>query len=436
MKLKTIVSSMAVLGLISTSVFAAAQPKNTANSDNTGWLNQDAYWMSIIDRNQDNAYLVMQKAGDMKFSAYVATDLSYNSKRNGYGVGAGNGSGKTGIDLSVAELYFDAQINPWVSAHIALDYDSDNSNGGFSVGTSDSTAPTINTAYGTTQAYFGEAYAMFNYNNFFAKVGRQYANFGSTAHNTISPTLTQSLSSINETGVTLGAVSQQGFYGDVFIYQGSPYGAASTSATKYDTINSNASMLHGYTVNVGYALNQGQNAFYGNDGGNYYINYIGNMTDVTSIKSTLKTSGSTAWTAPAQQVPGVAVHGDYATGPFQVMADYVTALSGYDSASLTYNGSGAKPAAYSVQATYSWNETNTQSLTLGFDGTQQAKGITPMGSGFTLPENRFLVSYGYVPFKNVKLRLQYENAKDYGTSVTNGTGDINHTVTARVQLVF
>jgi hypothetical protein len=438
MKLKAIVSSMAVLGLISTTAFAATQPARSA-ADNTGYLSQDAYWMNIINRNQDNAYLVVQPAGSTKLSAFFATDYVHNQKRTGYSIANGNGNGSNGIFVS-PEVYFDAQVNNWTGVHLALE-SGPNTNRTFSY-TQDTTAPTLNSTFGTTQIFFDEAYATFTYNNFFAKVGQQYANFGTTMKNSITATLPQQLAAIDQTGVMLGAVSAKGFYGDVFIYQGSAYG--NVNGNDYSEVNRNGSVIHGYTLDAGYALNLGQNAFYGNNGGNVYIDYIANLADSLTLESTIYTNNTVnSSNVPNKQVPGVAVHADYATGPFQVMVDYVSALAGISS--VTYNNSAAKPSAYGLQGSYSWNPNMVQTLTLGYGATQESLGITPFAGGTNLPSYNLLASYSISPIKNVKLRLDYIYSKDYDTdtaaqvgssNATYGTGDANNTVDARIQVLF
>jgi hypothetical protein len=89
MKLKTLVSAMAVLGVISTAAMAdagQAAPFNQGNDSN-------AFWSSIVNRNQDNAYAVTLQPGQTKVTAEIATDLSYNSHRAGYSSNGGNGNG-------------------------------------------------------------------------------------------------------------------------------------------------------------------------------------------------------------------------------------------------------------------------------------------------------------------------------------------------------
>jgi hypothetical protein len=448
MKLKTLVSAMAVLGVISTAAMAdagQAAPFNQGNDSN-------AFWSSIVNRNQDNAYAVTLQPGQTKVTAEIATDLSYNSHRAGYSSKGGNGNGRTGFGLSVAELYFDAQVNQWAGVHVAADFDNNTADNGVSTGNSNTSAPTVDANFSKQQIFFSEAYASFNYQNMFAKVGRQYANFGSTSHSSISTPFTQTLSSLEDTGITFGAtnVLVDGLYADAFIYNGTPYGSYTTggfSGNDYSTVYNNGSQIHGYTLEAGYALNKGANAFYGSNGGNYYLNYIANMTDATFMRynlTNISSSSNNTWTPPKSEVPGLALHADYATGPFQVLVDYATALGSYDKTQLSFNGDGTKPSAYSLQANYSWNETNPQTATIGYEGTMQTLGLTNLGTA--LPQSRLLVAYGYQVLKNVKARLEYAHDTDYGTGdyYTNpsqttrasGTGNSSDSLTARLQVVF
>jgi hypothetical protein len=435
MKLKTLVGSMMVLGLVSGSAFAAA-PVADPNGDAAFWAN------NVTFRNQDNSDgVVALQTGQTKITGAVATTAAYNTKRSSYATNTttpGNDDGSLGLSLSIAELYLDSQVNDWTSVHIAMDYDPMFPS--YSLSTAGDTAnPTYSSA--GTGMFFPEAYATFTHNNMFAKVGRQYANFGSTMRDSLSMTLVAQLATVNASGVTVGIQNVDGFYADAFIYQGTPYGSTDSGVNDYATINSNASMVHGYSLDLGYAHNQGTNVFYGNNGYNAYVDYIGNIADTLSFMADRDAQTNTHAT-PLKQVGGLAVHGDYTTGAFQVLADYVTAVAkfnagasglGYVPGATTTDSN--QPSAYGVQAAYAWNENLKQRLTLGYEGTAGAAGVRSFYSNFTLPEMRMLVSYDIKPMANVDVAAEYTNDKDYSIA-NSGTGESNNTVQARLKVVF
>lgn len=444
---------MAVLGLASTGAFAAP-----ANSQAGMSLQNDTFWQSIIHHNQDNASGVqMLQTGKNAISGMVSTQLANRSKRSGYAKNTAtskNANGNTSFSLHTAELYFDARPVQNVDVHVAMDYDNN-------------FLDPSNTS--TTNMFFPEANVTLTHGNMWATAGRQYGNFGSTQHHSITTPVTEDFSNMNQTGVTLGyAMRNTGLYGDVFIYNGVAVGVLSdttptvggnTTQRDINNYNNSKNSVHGYSAEVGFAQKQGSNALFGNNGMNAALSFISNIQDTITFGTSLNKSASNAG-GPAsfkKAVPAFALHGDYTQGAFSVDADYVIVNKMKDtgmyfgkanSASLR----AAMPAAYTLQAVYGFTTSGQHNnyVTLGFGGTQDAAGLTPFGSNFTMPKNRILVNYKYDMMKNVSVAVEYDMDTDYNkkesskytTDVapivggTTSTGQTNSTVTARLNVAF
>ena len=440
MKLKTLVSSMVVLGVVSTGAFAAPAKAMKGSTD-------QAFWQGVVDRNQDNAYMVTGlRPGQMKVTGEVKTDLTYNKKGgvgevnppslSGYdqsksttnkkgGVGEVNPPSLSGYDqsksttklsLNTAELYFDYKLNDFASVHVAVDHDYNNVTGSINVN--------------KKEFFFPEAYVTLSRDNLFAKVGRQYLNFGSTSHDSITTPLTQVLSQTDTTAVTVGAYNLSGFYVDGALFNGVKEG---DNVTKYTKSTNN---VHGYTLEAGYAMKAADYNF------NLYVDYLSNMANVAAVNvyTTAVLAGDSV-----KKIPGVALHGDFTTGPFTVKANYVMATKKFEAVSNTgQTTSAGKPQAYSLEGDYHFMPA--QTVTLGFEGTKQAAGIYPFGGStatyaFQLPKTRLLAAYSYDLAKNVTLQGEFTHDKDYSGSDTNkswevGTGKSNNTVTARLKVAF
>ena len=433
---------MVVLGLVSTGTFAAPATAKAVKNSNT----DQAFWNAVINRNQDNAYFVMPHVGQVKVTGEVATDLKHTSKGGENQQAAPNAGyfanqSKTGFDLHTAELYLDAglpsvmlggnALNTMV--HVGLDYDYDNTKNMLD-GNSNALTPMNKTMF------FPEAYAMMTYSHLFAKVGRQYVNFGTTMHDAITTPVTEVLSKTNKVGATLGLMNLAGFYGDVSFYNGAVKGTTANPKG----INDSQNKLHGFAAELGYAMKTNNMNF------NAYVDYISNMADVTAINYNIA-ANKTPRTVQ-DKVPGVAVHGDFAmnagmNSSFTVMADYVTATKKFNASELAWGTDGAKPQAYSVEGDYTFLKHHT--VTLGFQGTRQAAGLYDVGNAgdtnaFPMPKTRLLAGYTFALNKYVSFEAEYTNDKDYGTSDIGrttanpyrGSGNTNNTVVGRIRVKF
>lgn len=447
---------MAVLGLVSTGAFAApatAKAMKNSNSD-------QAFWNTVIDRNQDNAYFVMPQPGRVKVTGEVDTRLARTSKggaNTNSNAGYAAGKSKTAFNLHSAEVYLDAGLpsfmlggNPLnTMVHVALAHDYDLTANNLNDKTIGAVAG-ITRLDNSSKMFFPEAYAMMTYEHLFAKVGRQYVNFGSILHDSISTPLTEELSKTNQTGVTLGLMNLYGFYGDVAFYNGASYGNSNND------IRSNQNKVHGFAAELGYAM---RNNNYHLNG---YVDYISNMADVAALNYNLVNykllGGGTVRLANKDKVPGIAVHGDFtmqagSDSSFTVMADYVTATKKFNAQDWTFDNSGAKPQAYGVEGDYTFLKHHT--ITLGFQGSKQAAGIYAAGADlsatntFPMPKTRLLAGYTYELNKYVSFGAEYTNDKDYGTSdssvFTNntgaqtsyaGSGNTNNTIVGRIKVKF
>jgi len=445
MKLKLLVGTMAIMGLVSTSVFAdvsRVQPQAGAVATTTT-PDLVMFWENTVDRNEDNANgIILNQQNHV--SAAISTQASYTSKRGSadnlnttaspYTDTSPNNKGNTSLYLANAEVYFDSQVTPWARAHIATTYGPD----------------FTGSNYGNFDMFFDEAYAELN--NFqqnpslglFAKVGRQYLNFGSTQYNVITEPLTNDLSLTNATAVTVGAIANNGVYGDFYGYNGNQYGGSADA--KADSSNT----IHGWGAEVGYAMSNAAQSF------NAYADYIANIADSLSFNNSLGTysanqQGTTVWTSifPDQQRPGYALHANYTMGAFGVIADYVGMVSAFDKNIYSYNGHGASLSAYALEADYTLPTQNVQMISLGYQGSENALSFYGLGNPFSMPKSRIVAGYKYVFTSNINMKFEYMYDKDYAKTdvATNGTGSStlntyagsgasNNTVLARLNVMF
>lgn len=441
MKLKLIISSMVILGLASTAVMARiSEPKDEALPVNSAETIK--YWETILNRNEDNASGVILNQKN-HVSVYLTTQVSHTSKRGNsndqdtYADTSSNNKGKTSLGLVGPEIYFDSQVEPWARVHIATSYDQDFTSNAYT---------SQNIAY-PTQMFFPEAYAALNNFNqsdapvwLFTKLGRQYVNFTSNQYTVINAPLTAVLGLTNATAVTVGAANWHGLYGDVYGYNGSPYN--DNQVPTIPNLNSQNN-IHGWGGEIGYSNDMPQGGF------TVFANYINNIMDSLSMQNNMFTYSQRAgiWQAfyPDNYQPAYALHADYHTGPFSLLADYVGMLGNFSQNIVSFNGHGANLRAYALEANYSYKIAYPQTISLGWQGSEDAVQFAGIGASFSVPKTRLLAGYKLALSPNISLKFEYMYDQDYargdcatynGTSSYWGTGAVNNTLQGRITVVF
>lgn len=441
MKLKTLVGSMMVLGVVSTGVIAAPSTPEAGNKakdavavpeDTTKAVTdvaEQAFWTSIIDRNQDNAYLVPNlSSGQVKLSGLITV----NNTANKFDLA------KSDLSENDEELYVDARANDFTTFHLALAYGLDNTikylNG----------SDTTDAGNAKKKLYIPEAYAKMTYGNFFAKVGQQYINFGSTSHQSISTPLTQILSQTDQLAITLGMKNVHGLYGGASLYKGADYGSHIKTDSKSDATEGKKNKFKGYAIDLGYALHNNSYS------ANVYAGYISNMLDVNALDFRFSDAiGDKSVQATQKAVPAVAVHGDMTVGPVQLSANFVSAIKKFDAADYALYGTSKKdeelkPLAYGLEANYTFMPK--QTITLGFQGTKNAGGLNPYDfARHQMPKQRLLAAYTYQLSDHVSLAAEYDRDTQYSSGASFqlgkkeravGSGKIDNTILAKLKVAF
>lgn len=425
MKLKTLVSSMALLSLVSTGAIAATHASHVPGNAvaNSG----SDFWQGIVYRNQDNNGTISSLAtGQNKLTGLLEVDAFHSDKRGGFTNTTANNKAKYALSLHTAEMYFDWRANNVTSTHFAVDYDNQQ------------VSRNTNSIQYIQDLSLSEAYATLQKGNLFLNAGLQYLRFGSASHDSIMAPMTEDFSLTSTTALSGGIFGLNGFYADASVFNGVPYGTGTALTDHQNSIN-------GFAAEVGYAQNQGVNPFYGFNGLNTYFDYINDVADTNLVKTMSTSAGATAL---AEQHPAMAFHVGYVSGPFQLYANYVALTKKFETTEYTINGTAAKPSAYALEADYSWNPMHIQTIALGFEGSNDAAGITSnVAYGPTsTPKTRISLTYGYHLNKNVSLQGEYANEKDYatsdvadfgnGTSGYTGTGESANVFVGRLKVAF
>lgn len=411
LQLKKLVSMMAVMGVVSTPVFADEDK-----------VDHKALMANVVNRNQDNVASDPTSVMPEWFKNVTITGVFSPQVKFGMGQGAHGNTTKASQSVSVrsAELYVDAQLADWVSAHMTLAYDVD-----------PATAykyadPTNNQLQ--DPVFFAEegtiTLANFNKSPLWMTLGRQYLLFGSTMRSSISKPLSQYLSEGNSLALTVGAAQSVGggyqVNGDVYGFQG------------VQKKTSSSAVINAWGANLGLGQSTADYAT------NLNVGYLSNLMDTYFIgNNQSKDFYNSGYT---KRVDGLSVHVDTSMGPFSLIGDVVTALSHFDSEDLQSNSltKGAKPWAYSLEATYRFPVMDYKGKV--YTGYQQSGDAANVSSdtalgGYWMPKNRWLAGYGMSFTDNFSMRLQYQYDQDYKVT-EGGNGKHDHALLTEVTAAF
>jgi hypothetical protein len=448
MKLKLVVASMSVLGLISGAAFADTTTTTTKHKHHKKM--HQAHVAQSHDYKAMGGLAVQPTAVSMETSpavdqySAIYDSMSQNANRgkampdwfNRVGVSGGVnfdahwgnrdlryvGENVTRLSLNDGYLNATANVNDWTKAFVGLSYNS--ASGLYNVGYTSNNI--TNFGQSSDKLNLEQAYvtlANYDVSPLFLQVGKQYTDFGRYTIHPITRTMTQVLSESLATSAKLGFITKMGLHGQVYAFdnnlvrstQGhtkSVYGAALGFSQPNDQL--------GYDVGVGYMSNM------------LGVNDIATIVNFNRVTTGL---GSTF----VHNVGAVAVYADVNSGPFNISGRYTTSIQRFNPTDLSTQGgklganamaeSGARPWAADLTAGYGYNAMGkNQNVYVGYQTSNNAVNLL-------LPKNRWLVGFGVDMWKNTNLGLEVAHDTAY-SSGNGGTGSSNNTIGARASVKF
>ena len=218
--------------------------------------------------------------------------------------------------------------------------------------------------------------------------------------------LTKDLGETKEAAVLVGA-AWEGLSVEAFLYNGD-----SQEATSGDHIDQAG-------VAIGYA-GEFDGVELGVGGG-----YVNNIADSDTLTDTL---GANA-TALNSYVGGIEAHASVGYEGFALLGGYMRATDSFEPGELAFNGQGAQPAAWNVEASY----------TLPILGKDTTFAATMQGTkeslALSLPEKRYGAAVTVGVLEQVSVTAEYLHDEDYDLS-DGGTGNDGHTATMKLAAEF
>ncbi len=235
--------------------------------------------------------------------------------------------------------------------------------------------------------------------------GQMYVPFGHFESHMISDPLTLELGETRESVVQFGAVADN-IHAAIYTFKG-----ATRQANDSDRVKSIGANI-GFTIeNNGFNLDSG-------------ISYLSNMAETDTIEGIISNS-TTLTDTPA----GIGLHAIVRRGPLTMIAEYTGANDSFDTADLAFNGNGAKPGAYNIEAGFELSMFGKEAtLALAAQGSRDAQVLS-------LPESRLLGSINVALREQTSLGFEWAKSDDYGTN-EGGTGRATNMYTAQIAVEF
>lgn len=468
MKLKLVVTSMCVLGLMSCPAFAATQTKQKVNHEHfkgeetVGYKDEGLKLytcpkvsiyepiMDAMSQNVGRAKPTVDCNKPIQFAGGINFDTTFGNLNEGF-----MGENNTRFTLNDAYLNTTAGINEWVTAFIALSYNNikDSALNGarldhFVDGEEQGPLPGIYSAGSTLNALDIEQ-AIITIGNpekfpLFLKLGKQYQDFGRYTIHPITRSMTQVMTETLQTSVELSFISaynNMDLHGSAFVFQNQiTQGDDDFDIDEPETENSGNNGKTNFGVQLGFGKVSNQLGW--DIGAGYIYNMFG-VNDIAYAAAFFKGAGEdenspidVSESFYVKRVSGATAYGMVNSGPFSLSAHYVTALQHFDPADFGFStdeedddGDGIQPWAADIQAAYGFNYwERSQNIYVGYQRSGDAAQLL-------IPEQRWIAGYGIDVLKNTNIGLEYSYDKAYDEEDFQD-GENTNRVAVRVAVKF
>jgi hypothetical protein len=354
---------------------------------NSPYVNTDVQLLSIRKKIVNQLATLMGESihkpahSHLLFSGIIESQANYTNW--------GGAPSTTDIDLTNVSL--DATIfgpSEWILGFIDLTYD----------GTSPKYSPytaTSNYRVSNSRIFVNRAFVTlgnFNCSPFYTTFGQFYVPFGVYSSVMISEPLTKIITRIKARSVLVGMQQQSknAFYAAAYIFRGDSH---ANSVPKV----SNGGINLGYKFNLGFVN--------GNIGGGV----VGNIADSAGMQIGVGFQNNEQI---VHRVPGYNIHAMFnLSDHIDLIAEYVTASTKFNPIDMSYNGSGATPKAYDLEAAYSFPlfDNRPSSIGIGYSKSNEALAIN-------IPMSRTYVVFNTSLRRNTLQSLEFRHDRQYAAS--------------------
>lgn len=451
MKLKLVVASMSILGLISCPVLAAHHAKNkhhhkmmkhkvhqvaTQDYKDMGvmkdevvcTISQTTMLMTAMTQNLGRSIPNPCMSADwfkrIQMSGGINVDVGKWGNRNmAY-------MGENYQRLSLNDVYINiaADVNEWTKAFASISYGNPSTNADNAAGAGNDpgeySAAYANNIQGTAVNNVQVEQALITISNFdvspiFLQVGKGFQDFSRYQIHPITRSMTQVMSETLATSIELGFVVPMGLHGDVYVFD-DPTGKIGKTAR---------------TTNYGAAL--GYDQISDQLGFDLGVGYLYNLYGVNDIAYAVNNfTGNAGYN---NRVSGIAAYADVNSGPFWLSGRYTTAIQRFNILDLPKNGAaasttGAKPwtaggeVGYGFMDLFGMGYGKKQNIYLGYQASREAAGLD-------LPKSRWQLGYNVDIWPHTNFGIQWDHDQNY-SAANGGNNNSTNLVSLRAAVQF
>jgi len=289
--------------------------------------------------------------------------------------------------VSTVELGLDAQVTPWVNAHVLILFEEDETD-----------PPEFDEAILTIANPDASPFSL--------AAGRMYVPFGNFDSALVSDPLTLEIGETRETAVQLGYIAN-GLHVLTYGFNG-------------DTKDGGSDHVDGYGLALGYSL-EAEGDGLGFDAG---LSWISNLADSDTLQEAVTDPDNLS-----DKVPGWSAHASLQMAGFTLIGEYLSAVDDFDAADLAFKGAGARPSAWNLEVDYGFEIAGREAVVaVAWQETDEALALE-------LPEKRWLAALSVGIYDQTTLALEYAHDEDYGTE-DGGSGEETDTVTLQLAVEF
>lgn len=461
MKLKLVVASMSLLGLVMSPVaFAHTTHKAKTHHHHQNKKHHAKHHRHHAMRAQKQDFVPPARPEPVTASNFqneTLTAMNQNTNRgmpepewfNRIGIGGGinvdigklgaRGNNFTGVNtqrLSINDAYINltGKINDYAKVFASIDYSNPSEGNPAVQGQLGNAYRSARYAhvYDTNELNLEQAFVtLSNYSNFpfFIQIGKHFADFGEYEIHPQTRSLTQVMSETLATSVGAGFIMENGVRADIYAFDN----------PKSEIGESKKATNFGVTLGYKHDISDRVNL-------NLGIGYLDNLLAVNDISEIVSDFNNTAHRGAGytDSVSGGAVYADLATGPFNLGAQYVAALQRFNVNDLPKDvglqsvgqtgvvpagATGAKPWAAGLQAGYKFNAMDRdQNVYVGYQASNEAADLF-------LPKTRVQLGYGLDLVKNTTLGVEWNHDNGYSVA-RGGNGKSYNLVSLRTAVRF
>jgi hypothetical protein len=281
------------------------------------------------------------------------------------------GDDESDVVVATAELGVAAQVNDWTAAEVVLLHEEDE------------TDLEVDVAVITIAPPDGP---------WFLTGGQLYLPFGTYETQMVSDPLTLEVGEIRESALQAGWEAN-GFLATAYLFNGD---------NKKDGGDDN--VLDNWGGALGYAMQGERLGFVATVG---YINDIGDSDALQEV-----IAGTLGSNDVDDHVGGWHLSGTLSLAPFRVIAEYVTAVDEFEVNEVAFDGAGAQPSAFLLEAGMDFPLAGREAnVAVGYQGSDEALALG-------LPERRLMASLSVGIMERTTLSFEWAHDTDYDRSDT------------------